>query len=185
MAEAGDLRFDLLRDDIYAEVASSDEVASYPSDTIYLEVSEELSVAFIIDLCYTDGSRFRWPITPDHLRQWKLSTEELFALAGAKGSVVPVSRWHRISRFGRAYSYPGDDRDWTAHLLRTNDLETMGLRGVPVIMIPNQESMLVTGAHDWLGIRAIRSFAHEITATPLTPRMLMLKNGRWVSFGQR
>jgi hypothetical protein len=182
MLDRESLTFDQVSEDIYAEVVSGDERALFPQGTICKSVAGVVHVAFFVDIRYTDDTGYRWPISHDDIARWKVDLSAIEDIATNEHCVIPVQKWNRIGRWGVAYQYPDFDRSWTSILLNRRELEHVDLNGLPLVMIPEPDCVLVTGDRDYWGIRAIYRATRFLNPSPRTVRpLLRAASGEWTS----
>jgi hypothetical protein len=182
MVDLDQLSFEQAREDIYAEVASSTEAATYPADTVYHIVAGSVRIVFVIHFGLADGSQFARPITDEDIQRWRITKANLVESFDCT-NIAPVKEWNRISKCGRAFCYPFFSRDWTGLLLRPNELgEKVNVKGLPLLMIPFAEMVLISGSNDLWGIRAMLSHCLASTAEPITRRPLILESDEWIEF---
>jgi hypothetical protein len=124
-------------------------------------------------------------VSPENLKTWGVSFDELFetGLARLRDCTSPkfekqpdfyISGWH-------------DDYD-SSRILIPEVFASLQLDGDPVVCLPDQNLLLVTGSENHDGIKAMLKHAEEIVRTktrPMNPAPLILKDGEVCDFAVR
>lgn len=177
--------FELASEDLCIEVVTEAKLKSLPPDTCFHTVAETIRFYFVVELCYIDGSYESLVVTPEVMRKWNVTKDEVLhtALAGAVGTCLP--NWSRESGFlSRVYEYSLYNRGWIPEFLSPSIILQLKLRGAPVAVIPDEDSVMITGHRDWLSIRKLVRVCKSVPTPdgPITRRPLLydIDAQRWV-----
>lgn len=141
--------------------------------------AEGLSIALVLDSEHDTRT-----VTPQTLASWGLDDDAALhrALANLRertedagmrplGDGVFISTWHDIYDASR--------------ILLTDMIHRLPVRGEPVAIIPSRNHLLVTGSMDDAGLMVIGALAADVLekdSRPLSPQLLVLREGRWEPF---
>lgn len=177
-----------IKTDIYPEIFTKrvDAEDKWPAETTYFEDTvyypiESLSIAFIIELSFTDGTYERQAVSESDLVRWGINRHILHDTVVKEFVRFPTIEWERVHCSGCVYAPPDFSRFWTNILLCPGYLETLGLKGRPLLMVSWVDDFIVTGDRDFCGRRSIKRISKSSApdGRPLTPRPLVLEGKSW------
>ena len=105
----------------------------------------------------------------------KVAIENLRAVTTPSFEQIEAGLW--LSQWGDAYD--------AARLLLPEVFANLPLKGLPVVLVPDRDRLLVTGSEDTQGLRAMVSAANSIREEahrPISGTALILLNGVWQEF---
>jgi len=126
-----------------------------------------------------DGDQNTRRITTPQLEKWSVSFDHAFDVA--------LTNLRDRSEKAFAAVAPGlYCSDWadtcdTSRILLTDVIAALAVRGAPVVMIPNRDVLLVSGAEDEQGLLNMIRGARKMLANPrpLDANALVLEAGKW------
>ena len=129
---------------------------------------------------------YDWPesvqtINDDNLREWGVTNYEALeaALENLEGSIIATSKIG-----DRLYSFITGDTYDAARLMLVERIKDFELDGAPVAMVPNRESIYITGSDDDVGLEILASLAVKGLGEPypLSGVPMILQDGEWVDW---
>lgn len=118
----------------------------------YEIVADSLCLALAYDLPKSMAT-----VTEDQLEKWGVSLYE--ALEVAKQNLR--ERTESYGQIGSVYTMANGDSYDASRLVLTDWVQGLDLRGDPIAMVPNRETLLVTGSEDSDGLAALATIAVE------------------------
>ena len=177
--------FELASEDLCIEVITEAKLKSLPPDTCFHTVAETIRFYFVVELSYINGSYESLVVTSEVLRKWNVTKEEVLntTLAGAVGT--HPANWSCQGGFlSRVYEFSLYSRGWIPEFLSPSIILQLTIRGAPVAVIPDEDSVMVTGHRDWLGIRKLARVCKSVPTPdgPITRRPLLydVEAKQWV-----
>ncbi len=121
-------------------------------------------------------------IQPSYLETWQVSFEE--ASIRARANLVAISQEKLGSIIPGVWQSPWRDNHDSARMLLHEYLRQHQVHGDLVVMIPNRDTLLLTGADDETGLSAIAALAEEALQgpRPMNGIALRLDGDAWVPF---
>lgn len=129
-----------------------------------------------------DRSESIMRLSADHLASWGVGFDEAFEIALGNlraNSAKPFS----LLAPGLYCSDWGDGYD-TSRLLLTDIIASLPVRGMPVAMAPHRDALLVTGADDADGLKAMARVVQSLQGgpRPISAETICLEGGSWRDF---
>jgi hypothetical protein len=126
----------------------------------YRPLAEHLSVSLVYDLPASITS-----IHQGHLDNWKVEFEQ--ALVRAKANLASLTGGHGLDRVTPGvWRSPWRDNHDTARLVLLDLIRAHKVTGDPVAMIPNRDTLLLTGADDRRGLVRLAEIAEKAWEHP-------------------
>jgi hypothetical protein len=132
------------------------------------------------------GLAYDWPdsvqsISADDLKEWGVTVYEALeaAIENLDGST------DRFAKLGdHLYSFVCEDTYDAARLMLVDRIKGFELEGSPVAMVPNRDSILITGSEDNVGLEMMAELAMKGLDQPysLSGIPLILQDGEWVDW---
>jgi hypothetical protein len=121
-------------------------------------------------------------ITSQNLAKWGTSFEEAFEVA--VNNLREISGGKFEQRAPGVLRSPWRDNSDGARILLTDLIEQQMVVGNPVVMIPNWDTLLITGSEDDEGLSHLARLAEAALKRPhaVNAIALQLKSGAWVPF---
>jgi hypothetical protein len=129
-----------------------------------------------------DSPGFMSMVNEDMVRRWRRSPQDIFKLGLARLRDCTEPAFANEGGFFRGTWR--DDYD-SSRILLPGLFETLGLKGEPVVTLPNRLTLLVAGSDDPEGVRQMLQRADEIVRTeprPQNPAPLVIRRGRIEEF---
>jgi len=140
------------------------------------DIGEHLSASIVYDLPESMQS-----ISNEQLEQWDVSYYE--ALEVARRNLTETE--FAVARLGdHLYvSATGDNYD-ASRMLLTDLLEQMDVDGPMVAVVPNRDTLLITGADDPEGLSLLADLAEKALSgpRPMSAVPMILKHGEWTTW---
>ena len=139
-------------------------------------VGNHLSLGLVYDLPHSMRS-----ISGDDLKGWDISWYE--AMETAKGSLSEME--FAVAKIGdHLYASASGDNYDASRLILTDLIQQMEVRGDHVAMVPNRDTLLVTGSDDEAGLQIMVDLAEKALEDPrpLGATPLKLVDGEWVDW---
>jgi uncharacterized protein YtpQ (UPF0354 family) len=182
-AEFEDASHDLLpvvRDRTYYECAelmlraNSQQSAEVP----YQQLGNDLAVALVYDL--PEAMR---TIGQNDLDRWGVSFYEALEVARNNLKRIPCRFIGPEEGEGVYLSVTNDNYDAT-RLLLIDVIRGFNVKGDPIAMVPNRDTLIVTGSEDDAGIKGMLALANEALKKPrpIAGLALRLEGDEWVSW---
>jgi hypothetical protein len=121
-------------------------------------------------------------VTTKDLEDWGVTFEE--ALAPALEDMATRSTEEMVHVSDGLYHSPWQDCYDPARILRRETFSELHLSGDPVVVIPNWNHLLVTGADDPAGLATAIAFSHKVLGEeprPMSALPLVKRNGEWMN----
>ncbi len=120
-------------------------------------------------------------IKQENLEQWGVTVYE--ALEAAKENLDETTL--SVAKIGdHLFSFVSEDSYDAVRLLLVDRIKEFDLTGVPVAMIPNRDSILITGSADAVGLARMAELATKALEQPysLSAVLLILDDGEWADW---
>jgi len=121
-------------------------------DVAFVELAEHLCVALVHDEPHT--MRF---ITQDDIAMWGINIYEAFEQARRNLELAPI----HYAELGKCYAINSNDGYDSARLLMTDMVRQFDVAGDYIAMAPSRDLLLLTGANDPAGLKAMVELARE------------------------
>lgn len=179
--------FELSSDDLYIEVATDEIKKGLPPQTYYYTVADSITFYFMVELAYLNEESDILIVTSEVMSNWNITNDILLDTAVSRAVAIPLLKWHRFGRLSRVYEYQPYDPGWIPEFLSPEVILKLGLKGAPVAIVPHEDSLIVTGSRDWLGVRQLKKYCKVKSKQerPLTPQPLFFDEEcrEWRVFG--
>ena len=139
-------------------------------------VGNHLSLGLVYDLPHSMRS-----ISGDDLKGWDVSWYE--AMEAAKSALSEME--FAVARIGdHLYASASGDNYDASRLILTDLIQQMDVDGDHVAMVPNRDTLLVTGSNDETGLQIMADLAEKALEDPrpLGATPLRLVDGEWVDW---
>ncbi len=140
------------------------------------EIGDHLAAALVYDLPESMQS-----ISRDQLEGWQISYYEAQEVARRN---LEETEFALASVDDRMYiSTTGDNYD-ASRLLLTDVFDSLKLEGRPVVVVPNRDTLVVTGSDDVTGLGLMADFAERAMngPRPMSAIPMILERGEWTSW---
>jgi hypothetical protein len=146
-------------------------------DWPYQPLAEHLGISLVYDL---PDSIIQ--LQQHHLNDWKASFEN--ALDVALHDLDEISRQDFVAAGAGVWRSPWRDNHDAARLLLPDRLRPHDVRGDPVAMVPNRDTLLLTGSDDEAGLVRLAKLAEEALAQPrpISGVAVRLDGDTWLPF---
>ena len=148
-----------------------------PADWPYQPLAGDLGVGLVYDLPESIVQ-----LQQHQLTEWRTTFDA--ALAAARQNLAEVSRQEFESPAPGVWRSPWRDNHDAARLVLTDRLAQYEVRGDLVAMVPNRDTLLLTGADDELGLVNLAEQADEAfeQARPVSGLAVRRSGDEWVPF---
>lgn len=140
-------------------------------------IGDQLALSLVYDLPHTMRT-----IGQEELDVWNVSFYE--AVEAARHNLAAMNNFAVASLDDRVFVTATSDNYDASRLLLTDVIRTFPVRGLPVAMIPNADSLLITGHDDAEGLQLLANLATEAFQKPkaISGAMLKLGDDDWESW---
>jgi hypothetical protein len=116
------------------------------------------------------------------LADWGVAWDDAFAVAC--DNLRKLTRRPFVSPTKGVYVSPSTDTYGPSLLVLTDLIRDLDVKGEPVAIAPDHETLIVTGSKDQAGLRAMLNLAEDLYAPPrlLSGFTIRLRNGKWEPF---
>jgi uncharacterized protein YtpQ (UPF0354 family) len=179
-------RFDEARSHLMPCVrARGDYTCLAPSNTYqlpeerywHLPLGEHLAIGLVYDLPDSICD-----VNDDELTRWGITGEEAFAIACEnlrRRTTQPFE-----SPAPGVFVSPSDDNYGSSRLVLTDVIRDLEVKGTYVAMVPDRDTLIVTGSNDPAGLRVMLRLAEEAYSGPYRVSGVAIchRNGQWEPF---
>ncbi|WP_254506946.1 DUF1444 family protein [Anatilimnocola floriformis] len=140
-------------------------------------VGDHLALSLVYDLPHTMRS-----IGQEELDTWNVSFYE--AIEAARHNLAAMNNFAVASLDDRVFvTATGDNYD-ASRMLLTDVIRTFPVRGQPVAMVPNADTVLITGHDDAEGLQLLANLAAEAfqKPKPISGALVKLTDDEWQSW---
>jgi uncharacterized protein YtpQ (UPF0354 family) len=147
-------------------------------DVPYRQLGDDLAIALVYDL--PEAMR---TITQRDLDRWGVTLYETIEVARANLSKIPCKFIGPPEGDGVYLSVTNDNYD-ASRLLLVDLIRSFHVKGIHIAMVPNRDTLIVTGSEDENGIRAMVGLAKDALQKPrpLGGLLLKLDGDEWTSW---
>jgi uncharacterized protein YtpQ (UPF0354 family) len=147
------------------------------ADWPYLVLAEHFAIGLVYDL-----PESMMMIQQHHLTDWGVTFED--ALEAACKNLAEISQHQFETPAPGVWVSPWRDNHDTARLLLAGLIEHHEVQGAPVAVIPNRDTLILTGSEDEAGLARMAALAEKAREhpRPISCIPLRLEDDHWVPF---
>jgi hypothetical protein len=163
--------------DLHAEFCTAWSGSAPPRVLAHVKVTDEM----ICCIGFLDGPAVQY-VTQDRLARWGVGIEEALSTAIANLGKATF----KLERQGSVYVTPPNDLDGAARFfLVRHVLDTLHLDGLPVVLVPSGDGLVITGSNDSEGLLQMAAMGQvflEESPYPVSAQPLVWHQGEWKPF---
>jgi uncharacterized protein YtpQ (UPF0354 family) len=143
----------------------------------HLPLGEHLAIGLVYDLPDSICD-----VNDDELTKWGITGEEAFAIA-CENLRLRTTRPFESPAPG-VFVSPWDDNYGSSRLVLTDMIRDLEVKGQHVAIVPDRDTLIVTGSNDPAGLRVMLGLAEEAYSGPyrVSGVAICLRNGQWELF---
>lgn len=122
---------------------------------VYYELANCLAVAPVYDMPTSIRS-----LSKEDLENWDVTLYELLEIA--KQNLREMTE--ECAQMGELFVFASGDSHDAARILLTDVMHSLDIEGAPIAMVPNRETLLVTGEHNEEGLATMAAVAEQALA---------------------
>ncbi len=155
---------------LQAQVRGSSDKVSIPQQLI----GDHLALSLVYDLPHAMRS-----IGQQELDNWNVTFYE--AVEAARHNLEQMNNFAVASLDDRVFATATGDNYDASRLLLTDVIRTFPVRGQPVAMVPNRDTLLIAGQDDPEGLQLLATLADEASQKPrpISGAILTLEDDEW------